>query len=39
MKDGSVYEGMFLTGMKHGYGIYYSMDGVIYEGNWEFDKQ
>jgi len=36
-KDGSVYEGNYIEGLKHGQGIQRSSDGSIYEGFWEND--
>ncbi|MFY7728144.1 MAG: MORN repeat-containing protein [Flavobacterium sp.] len=38
-KDGSVYDGNWKGGKRHGKGIYKYSDGAVYEGEWKQDKQ
>jgi len=38
-KDGSVYDGKWERGKRHGQGIYKYSDGTFYEGEWKDDKQ
>ncbi len=36
--NGKRYEGEFFQGKKHGKGIFYLNDELVYDGTWKFDK-
>jgi hypothetical protein len=36
--NGSRYEGQWLNGRRHGYGVWTRPDGTMYVGEWENDK-
>lgn len=38
-KDGSVYEGYFVNGKKHGKGTYVDPNGNTFDGNWRQGKR
>ena len=38
-EDGSIYEGKFKYGMKHGRSILKNADGSVYEGQWKKGKK
>jgi hypothetical protein len=39
ISDGSLYEGSFRKGKRHGHGKLVSDIGTVYEGEWKFDKR
>ena len=38
-RDGSIYEGLFSNGKKHGKGTFVDINGNIFEGNWRDGKR